>query len=651
MGRTFLRLVGFARPFVVVLALGVACSAAYAGARSLRAYLIKPLLDEVVLPAYGAEPAGASDWISGWLTPGPEAPGPEVPGPEVPGPEVAAPETPAPETAAPGAPDAEAEQARARIGDRVQESFWNIILVALVIVVVIPLAHFGNIYLVAWGMGRVLVEIQQALCVKLLSLPLSFHGRMTRGERLARTTADATRAHNVLSLLFGDLAQETLALVLGVVVLLTISWQLTLATLVMAPLVAGVIAIFGGRIRRTAKRRQESAGDVTQRLVEIFSGIKVIKAFRAHAIEAEGFRRENLRLFRRGMRVVQNRALARTLVEGINNAFGVAVIIGGAIAVALGLWNLTPGGLAAFVGVMATTYRPLKELSKGWALLMDAQPSAERFLELLDAAPEPPDAPDAVRIDGVHRGVRISRVSFSYGREPVLRDVSLDVEAGEMVAIVGRTGAGKTTLADLLLRLYDPDSGCIEIDGVDVRRIARDSLLDQIAVVTQDAFLFSGSIRDNIRYGRPDASDAEVEAAARAAYVDEFVEALPEGYETAVGEVGGRLSGGQRQRITIARALLKNPPILIFDEATSSLDAKSERLVQEAVASLLRGRTTFVIAHRLATVRNADKIVVLEDGRVEAIGSHGDLMASDGLYRELVALQTEGGQIAGNGAS
>jgi ABC-type multidrug transport system fused ATPase/permease subunit len=244
-------------------------------------------------------------------------------------------------------------------------------------------------------------------------------------------------------------------------------------------------------------------------------------------------------------------------------------------------------------------------------------------------------------MDGVRRGIRIAKVSFSYGREPVLRDVSLDVAPGEVVALVGRTGAGKTTLADLLLRLHDPDSGSIEIDGVDLRRIRRDSLLDHLAVVTQEPFLFPGTIRDNVRYGRPDASDADVERAARAAHVDEFVDALPHGWDTEVGDAGVKLSGGQRQRITIARAILKNPSILIFDEATSSLDAKSERYVQDAIDSLLGGRrTVFMIAHRLSTLRHADKIVVLENGHVSAVGSHDELVAGDGLYRELVALQT-----------
>jgi ABC-type multidrug transport system fused ATPase/permease subunit len=272
--------------------------------------------------------------------------------------------------------------------------------------------------------------------------------------------------------------------------------------------------------------------------------------------------------------------------------------------------------------------------------LVDAQPAAQRFFEVLDTPVELRDAPDAVVLDGVSERVALRGVSFSYGRESVLKDVSFEVRAGEMVAIVGPTGAGKTTLIDLLLRFYDPTSGSVEIDGVDLRQITRDSLLGHMAVVTQEPFLFDGTIRENLLYGRPDASEQQMLAAARAAHVDAFGQDMPDGYDTQVGAGGERLSGGQRQRITIARAILRDPAILIFDEATSSLDSKSERYVQEAIDALLGGRTVFVIAHRLSTIRRADKIVVLEDGRVTQIGTHAELMRKGGLYHDLVDLQT-----------
>jgi ABC-type multidrug transport system fused ATPase/permease subunit len=345
------------------------------------------------------------------------------------------------------------------------------------------------------------------------------------------------------------------------------------------------------------------------------------------------------------MKVVENRALARTFIEALNSAIGVAVVLVGILLV-LDNWGLSLGSLLSFAFAMQATYRPVKDLTKAWTQLQDAMPAADRFFELLDAPGEASDPPGAVPFQGVREGVRFENVSFSYGREPVLRDVSLDVGAGETLAIVGRTGAGKTTLVDLLLRFFEPERGQIRVDGVDLRSIERRSLLDRVAVVSQEPFLFSGTIRDNIRYGAPAASDAEVEAAAEAAHVSEFVEGLPDGWDTDVGDAGLRLSGGQRQRVTIARALVRDPAILVFDEATSSLDAKSERSVQQAIDALQRGRTTFVIAHRLSTVRHADKIVLLEQGRVAAVGSHAELLERSPLYRELVSLQTGEGALA-----
>lgn len=612
-GATFWRLIGYVRPYVGVLAIALLSAGIYEGARYGRAYLIKPLTDDVILPQ---QASGAA--FGGWLG---EALGAQG-------------------TAGDEAPARDEAALRARLAEQVDASLFTVVLAAVAIVLLMPLAHFSLLYLTQYTMGRVLVDVQQELCAKLLGLPLGFHHNSARGDTLSRTTNDATRAHFALDLLFGDVLVSAIALAMGIAMMLSISWKLTLSAAVLGPLIGGVIGVFGRRIRKASKRRQESLGNVTGRLLEILSGIKVIKAFRAQEIEAASFEEENLRYFRRNMKVVKNRALARTFVEGLNGAIGVGILIVGVVLVGNGLWGLSLGSLLAFAFVIQTTYRPVKDLTKGWTHLMDCLPAAERFFELLDLTPEVSDAEGARDIAAVEKGIALRGVSFSYGRERVLDDLELEVKAGEMVAIVGPTGAGKTTLADLLLRFYDPASGSIEVDGIDLREIARASWLDRVAIVTQEPFLFAGTIRDNIRYGRPGASDAELEAAAGAAHVKEFVETLPDGYETAVGDAGVKLSGGQRQRITIARAILRNPSVLVFDEATSALDAKSERVVQEAIDALLGGRTVFVIAHRLSTIRHADKIVVLEHGRITAVGDHDELMKTSDLYRELIAARS-----------
>ena len=618
---TVLRLLRYVRPYLGILALAIVCSLVYAGARNARNYLVKPLFDDVILPQYkSGSPADMGAWFRNLG---------EFTKPQGSGETAEIPAT------------AEDAESREELAEGVGENLFKVLLAGLLIVLVLPVSHFGQVYLAQYTMGRALVDIQQELCAKLLALPLGFHNRTSRGETLSRTTNDATRAHFALDLLFADTIQSVLALIISVAFLFSISWQLTLTTFTVAPLISGLIAVFGRRIRKSAKRRQESQANVTQRLVQILAGIKVIKAFRTQEVEESAFQNENLRYFRRNMKVVLNRTLARTSVEGLNNTIGIGIILAGAALVMNQMWGLTLGSLAAFVLVMQATYRPKKDLSKGWTHLMEAAPSAERFFELMDTAPDVADIPGALRLQGVREGIRISDVCFSYGREPVLQNVSLEVGAGEVVAIVGPTGAGKTTLADLLPRFYDPDSGSIEIDGVDLRRIERASLLSHIAVVTQEPFLFAGSIWDNLRYGRPDASRAEIEAAAHAAHVDEFVETLPRGYDTDVGDAGVMLSGGQRQRITIGRAILKNPAILIFDEATSSLDAKSERYVHQAIESLFAGRTVFIIAHRLSTIRHADKIAVLKKGSVVGLGTHQELMTEEGLYQELMSIQSE----------
>ena len=506
-------------------------------------------------------------------------------------------------------------------------------------IVLQPIAVFARTYFAHRLVANVRRDLDRDVAAKLLAAPLRLHDEGPRGDFLARSVSDARMASQSVLLIYHEgLVSLQLALG-GAIALVLSSWQLAILTAIAVPPIAWALAYFGGRVQRKAYQRQETQGDLSQRLLAILAGVKVIKAYRGQHVEEAAYAEETEKLLRRHMRVVWNAVVSRAVGEFVNPLVALAVLGFGLWLMVNEMWGVTAGTLVQFAGILVTTYRPVKVLIQTYPRIMESLGSVERVFEVLDLDTETQDRPEARIMTGLDHRITMRDLHFDYGDAPILQGIDLDITPGEVVAVVGRTGAGKSTLVDLVLRFHDPTRGAIEIDGVDLRDYERASFLDRIAVVTQEPFLFDTTIAENIRYGRQEASDEEVRAAAVAASADEFIRTLPEGYDTPVGEFGLRLSGGQRQRLTIARAILADPAILVFDEATSALDARTEAAVQAAIDALRGRRTIFLVAHRLTTIRNADRIVVLEGGRIAQVGDHDTLLASPGPYRDLIGSQ------------
>jgi len=502
------------------------------------------------------------------------------------------------------------------------------------------IGSYASSYLMADVGQRVVMDLRNALYRHILGQSAGFFAHGATGRLLSRINNDVGQVQQAVSETAGDLARESLALVGYAALLFYYDARLTIVCLTGAPLIVYPLIRLGQRVRRTTRRSQEALEHLSHLSAEAFTGHRIVKAFGTEAHETEKFSRAGYQLFRTNMKVTAALSTLPPLMELIGGIGMAAAIIYGSQQIAAG--RLTPGQFALFIGTLFLMYGPAKKLSRVNANLQQAIAAAERIFEMLDVHTEVQEQPDAASLEPFHDRIEFRDVGFGYDQGPgrIVRGISFTVHAGQMIAIVGRSGAGKTTLVNLLPRFYDVSSGAIFIDDADIRSVTLASLRAQIGIVTQDTVLFDDSIASNIAYGSPRATREEIEAAARAANAHEFVAALPDGYDTMIGERGQRLSGGQRQRLAIARALLKNAPILVLDEATSALDAESELLVQEALTHLMMNRTSFVIAHRLSTIRRADAIVVLEHGRVVEIGRHDELLArTDGTYATLYQLQ------------
>ncbi len=522
----------------------------------------------------------------------------------------------------------------------------NASLVHLVPIIIIGLALVKGIsryfqeYLIKTAGQLVVQDIRNDLYSRSIGQSMGFFGRHPTGTLMSRVLNDVGIMQRSAADVLVDGVRETFTLVGLVGLVFYRDWKLALVAFLILPIAILPATVIGRKIKENTRKGQQTMGGLTGVLQETFAGIKVIKAFGSEQRENQRFKTENLKFYRFMRKVLKYDSASAPVIEilasfGIGAVFwyGINRVISGA---------MTQGELFSFATAMFMMYTPVKRLTKVSNTIQKSLGAAERVFEVMDEPLTIHDAPDARPLKVSAGEVVFDQVCFAYEDDYVLKDFSLQADSGEVVALVGPSGAGKSTVVGLLTRFYDPQQGSIRIDGQDIRQVTIESLKQYIALVDQETFLFNDTIYNNIRYGRRDAGEDEIKEAARKAFAEDFIEQLPDGYHTHIGDRGLRLSGGQRQRISIARAILRDAPILLLDEATSALDTESENMVQKALANLMCNRTTFVIAHRLSTIMDASKIVVMEDGQIRETGSHEELLARDGLYARLYQMQFRG---------
>ena len=529
-------------------------------------------------------------------------------------------------------------------------ALYRVGVIVVIMALLASLTHYGMGVLAGLVGLRLVVSLRMQLAEHLMGLSMRYHTGRRFGDLLSRISSDVGRTTQVVQLILKDLVQEPLMFVVSIGIAAYINWKVTLFVLLGLPLFVVPIVILVRKVRKGSHRSATQLGSTFQVLTQMFQGVRTVKAYRTEDRELARFAETNRSYLNATMKMIRASTLSRAWTILFTNA-GIAfvVVFVGYVVIDEGAFD-NGGAMLTFFLMISQASSHLKRTTRVIAQISEAQGAARRLQDILDERPDVVERPDAVTLSGLGSGIRFEGVGFEYPDEVeeedrasastfALSSIDLEVRPGETLALVGPSGSGKSTVLDLVARFVDPSSGRVTVDGHDLKDLTFDSWTSSYALVTQAPFLFHASIAENIRYGRPEASEEEVVAAARAANIHEFIEALPEGYETNVKDAGTRLSGGQRQRITIARALLRDPELLLLDEATSALDTESEAVVQAALEEMMVGRTTIVIAHRLSTVRSADRIAVLDGGRVVELGSHEELVAGGGLYSRLSEAQ------------